>query len=91
MALENLDENYDINSAWEGIRGSIKTPAKENLGYHRLKFNKPWFDDECSKLIDQQKQAKLQWLQNPSQIDGDDLPDLRCETSRTLGTRMLNI
>jgi hypothetical protein len=36
-----------------------------------LKHNKSWFDDECSKLIDQWKQDKLQWLQNPSQINGD--------------------
>jgi hypothetical protein len=46
--------------AGESIRGNIKTSAKENLGYQKLKHNKPWFDDECSKLIDQQKQAKLQ-------------------------------
>jgi hypothetical protein len=56
-ALENLDESLDINSAQESIRDNIKTSAKENLGYHRLKCNKPWFDDECSKLIDQRKQA----------------------------------
>jgi hypothetical protein len=60
-----------------------KQPAKDSLGYHRLKHNKPWFDDECSKLVDQQKQAKLQWLQNPSQINGDNLQSLRHETSRT--------
>jgi hypothetical protein len=29
-ALENLDENLDINSAWESIRDNIKTSAKEN-------------------------------------------------------------
>jgi hypothetical protein len=41
VALENLDESWDINnSAWENIRGDIKTSAKENLGYHRLKNNK---------------------------------------------------
>jgi hypothetical protein len=28
-----------------------------------IKHNKPWFDDERSKLIDEWKQAKLQWLQ----------------------------
>jgi hypothetical protein len=44
---------------------------------------KPWSDDECSKLIDQRKQAKLQWLQNPSQINWDNLQTLRYETSRT--------
>jgi uncharacterized protein YaaR (DUF327 family) len=48
-----------------------------------IKHNKPWFDDECSKLTDQRKQAKLQWLQNPSQIDGNNLKNLRCETNRT--------
>jgi hypothetical protein len=37
----------------------------------------------CSKLIDQWKQAKLQWLRNPSQINGDKLQNLRRETSRT--------
>jgi hypothetical protein len=50
--------------------------AKENTGYHGLKHNKPCFDGECSKLIDQQKQAKLQWLQEPSQINGDNLQNL---------------
>jgi hypothetical protein len=34
-------------------------------------------------LVDQRKQAKLWWLQNPSQISGDNLQNLRCETSRT--------
>jgi hypothetical protein len=36
----------------EIIRENIKTSAKDNLGYQKLKLNKPWFDDECSKLID---------------------------------------
>jgi hypothetical protein len=44
----------------------MKTSEKDNLGYHRLKHNKAWFDDEFSTLIDQRKQAKLQWLQNPA-------------------------
>jgi hypothetical protein len=44
-ALESLDESFDINNALEGIRENIKTSAKDNLGYHRLKHNKPWFDD----------------------------------------------
>jgi uncharacterized protein YneR len=59
-ALESLDENFDINNMWESIRENIMISSKDNLGYHRLKHNKPWFYDECSKLIDQQKQAKLQ-------------------------------
>jgi hypothetical protein len=81
-ALESLDESFDINNAWESIRENIKTSAKENLGYQKLKHNKPWFDDECSKLTDQQKQAKIQWLQNPNQINRDNLQNLRHETNR---------
>jgi hypothetical protein len=46
-ALESLDESFDINNAWKSIRENIKTSAKENLGYQKLKHNKPWFDDEC--------------------------------------------
>jgi hypothetical protein len=82
-ALESLDESFDINNAWEGIRENIKTSAKENLGYQNIKHNKPWFDDECSKLVDQRRQAKLQWLQNRNQINGDNLQNVRHETSRT--------
>jgi hypothetical protein len=52
-ALESVDDSFDINNAWEGIRENIKTSAKDNVGYQKLKYNKPWFDDECSKLIEQ--------------------------------------
>jgi hypothetical protein len=48
---ESLDENFIINNAWESIRENIKTSAKDNLGYQKLK-HKPLFDDEGSKLID---------------------------------------
>jgi hypothetical protein len=41
-------------------------------------------DDEYTKLIDQQEQAKLQWMQNPSQINGNNLQNFRHETSKTL-------
>jgi hypothetical protein len=31
-ALENLDDNGDINRAWETIRENIRISAKENIG-----------------------------------------------------------
>jgi hypothetical protein len=46
-----------------------------------LKKHKPWFDEGCSKLLYQRKQAKLQWLQDPSEINGDNLNNIRPETS----------
>jgi hypothetical protein len=68
----------EINSAWETIRENIKTSSKKNLGYFELKKHKPWFDERCS---DQRKQAKLQWLQDPSEINGDNLNNVRRESS----------
>jgi hypothetical protein len=55
--------------------------AKESLGYHELKKHKPWFDEGCSKLLDQRKQAKLQWLQDTSEINGDNLMEIKWDTS----------
>jgi hypothetical protein len=66
-ALEDLDAEMEINSAWGMIRENIKISAKESLGYCESKKHKPWFDKACSKLVDQKKQAKLQWLQDPSE------------------------
>jgi hypothetical protein len=44
--------------------------------------HKPCFDEGCSTLIDQRKQAKLQWLQDPSEINGDNLNNVKREASR---------
>jgi hypothetical protein len=72
-ALEDLNAEVEINSACETIRENFKISAKESLDYFELKKPKPWFDKGCSKLIDQRKQANLQWLQDPSEIIGDNL------------------
>jgi hypothetical protein len=84
--LENFDDNVDTNRAWENIRENIKISARESLGHYKLQQHKPWFHDECSK-IDRGKQAKLQWLQNPSQVNGDNMHSVRCEASRTFKTK----
>jgi hypothetical protein len=36
-ALENLDDDVDINRAWETIKQNIKISVKEILGYYELK------------------------------------------------------
>jgi alpha/beta superfamily hydrolase len=63
----------DIITAWETIRENIKSSAKESLGYYEMQQHKPWFDEGCSKLLDQRKQAEMQRLQNVSRINGDNL------------------
>jgi hypothetical protein len=55
-ALEGLDTEVEINSAWETIRENIQITAKESLGYFELKKHKPWFDEGCSELLDERKQ-----------------------------------
>ncbi|PNF34643.1 hypothetical protein B7P43_G05860 [Cryptotermes secundus] len=83
-ALENLDTEVDVNEAWESIRENIKMSAKESLGYYELKKHKSRFDEGCTKLLDQRKQAKLQWLQDPSELNGYNLnmkPDIEVETA----------
>jgi hypothetical protein len=69
-AYDDLDAEVEINSVWETIRENIKISGEKiiyrikngrNIGFHR----------GCSKLLDQRKQAKLQWLQNPSVIIRD--------------------
>jgi hypothetical protein len=61
-ALENFDDNVDMNRAWENSRESIKSSAKESLCHYELRQLEPWFDYEFSKLRDRRKQAKMQWL-----------------------------
>jgi len=46
-ALENLNDDEDVNRTWENIKENIQTSAKESLGLQELNQNKPWFDEEC--------------------------------------------
>jgi hypothetical protein len=84
--LGDLGTEVEINSAWETTRGNIKILAKESRSYFDFKKHKPWFDKGCSKLLDQRKEAKLHWLQDPSEINGkqykNNLNNIRCEISR---------
>jgi hypothetical protein len=77
-----LDIEVEINSAWATITENIKISAKESVGYFEMKRHQSRFDGGCSKLLDHRKQAKLQWLQDPSEINGDNLNNVRREVSR---------
>jgi hypothetical protein len=80
--LENVSGDEDINRAWESIRENIKSSAKESLGLHEMKQHKPWFDEECLGISDQRKQAKMQWIQDPSQNNVDNMNNVRRDASR---------
>jgi hypothetical protein len=78
-ALENLIGDQDVNRSWENINESIKT---ESVGLHELKQHKPWFNKECVGFLDRRKQAKMQWVQNPSRSNADTLNNVRRDASR---------
>jgi hypothetical protein len=60
----------------------MKTSATESLGMHEMKQRKSWFDEECLGILDQRKQAKMQWIQDPSQSNVDNLNDVRRDASK---------
>jgi hypothetical protein len=72
----------EINNALKTITETIVISAKESLGYYILRKHKQWFDEGCPELVNQRKQATLQWLQEPSEINGDNLNNIRHEASR---------
>jgi hypothetical protein len=83
-ALQDLNAGMEINSAWKTNRKNIKISAKKSLGCYELKKHNPWFDEWCLKLSDQRKLAKLQWLQDPSEITGNNLNNVRREKPATI-------
>jgi CRISPR/Cas system-associated protein Csx1 len=76
------DAEVKINSSWEIIIENINISANDSIVYYEMWKHKPWSDEGCSKLLGQRKQAKLQWLQDPNEINRDNLSIVRCEGSR---------
>jgi hypothetical protein len=58
-ALEDMDAEVEINSAWETIRENINISAKGSLGYFELKKHKPWFDEKNTKTYDSVRREVL--------------------------------
>ena len=80
--MENLNCSENIYRAWENIKDNIRISARESLGLYELKWHKPWFDEQCSQFLDQRKQSKMLWLQDPNQSNVDSLKNVRREASR---------
>ena len=49
---------------------------------NEMKQHKPRFDEECLGILDQREQAKMQWIQDPSQRNADNLNNVRRDASR---------
>jgi hypothetical protein len=61
-ALEDLDDEVELIVPGKYLERIQTFQPKRLLSYFEMKTHKPWFSKECSKLVDQRKQAKLQWL-----------------------------
>ena len=46
---------------------------KESLILYEPKEQKPWLEEEYLRFLDQKKQAKMQWLQDPNHSNLDNL------------------
>ena len=68
--------------AQENIKENIETSLKEGLVLHELKQQNRWFDQECSRVLEQRLQAKMQWLQDPKRNNVDNLNNVRYGVSR---------
>jgi hypothetical protein len=90
-ALENIIVSEDINRALENIKENIKISAQESLRLHERKQHKPRFDADCAEFLDKRTEAKIQWLQNPNQSNGDNLNNVRREASRYFRKKIRNI
>jgi hypothetical protein len=60
---------------------------KRGLGHYKLKKYKQWFGWRCSELLYQRKNAKLQWLQDSIQVNGDNVSKVRREASTHFGNK----
>jgi len=89
--LEKLSDDQDINRSWESIEEKIKTSAKDSLVLQELKLHKPLFDEECLGILDQRKQAKMQWIQDPKQSNIDNLDNVRVMLADISGTKRRHI
>jgi hypothetical protein len=82
VVLENLDTGVDVNKACETIRQNIKISAKESIRYYILKKHKPWFDEGYTKFIRLKETSQICISLNPNEIIGDNMNNIRRETSR---------
>ena len=81
-SLENLNEDEDVNRTWEKIKENIQTTTKESLGVQEWKQHKSWFEEEFLGFLYQRKRTKMQWVQDPSQSNVDNLKIVRREVIR---------
>jgi hypothetical protein len=59
--------------------------------YKTGSIEEAWFNEGCSKLLDERKQTKLHWLQEPCEINEDNLNNVKHEAGRCFKKKRENI
>ena len=75
----NLTQDITLRSLFVLFIFSYPT---DNFNSYELKQHKPWFEEEHLGFLDQRKQAKMQWVQDPNQSNVDNLNNVTREASR---------
>jgi hypothetical protein len=73
------------------LEAIIQLEPKKSLGYIELKQHSSWFGEEFSELLIQRKEAKPQWLHDHSQVNGDNLNNVRREAGRYVSKTRGNV
>ena len=55
---ESHIEEQEINEQWTEITEIVRESVKQKLGLLKKTKSKPWFDDECRKLIEKKERLE---------------------------------
>ncbi|KYN34991.1 hypothetical protein ALC56_10679, partial [Trachymyrmex septentrionalis] len=63
-ASKEINESDDntVDKHWENVRDAIVKSAEATIGFCNRNKNKPWFDEECVKIIKVRNAARITWL-----------------------------
>ncbi|KAL4143409.1 hypothetical protein QTP88_005744 [Uroleucon formosanum] len=66
-AMSNLHINQldTIDGKWEAIKETLKVVTDTTIGKQK-KVKKPWFNTSCEEALNRRKEARLQWINDPT-------------------------
>ncbi|XP_054281242.1 uncharacterized protein LOC128998911 [Macrosteles quadrilineatus] len=88
--MENIwdqeqDSDITVQERWEHIKKSVNEVSEEVLGFQRNKRNnKPWFNEDCHRLIENRLKAKKAMLTNKNEITKQQYKETNREVNKLL-------
>ncbi|XP_018357099.1 PREDICTED: uncharacterized protein LOC108757184 [Trachymyrmex septentrionalis] len=80
-ASKEIDESDDntVDKHWENVRDAIVKSAEATVGFCKRNKNKPWFDEECVKIVKVRNEARITWLAQNTKETRDQFLKIRQE------------